>query len=89
MSCYGRVLAVERGFDVAVNGCGNKAIGVSSKSVKWHRKKVKIFFRAIMGDFDAVFACLRGVFTVFVRKSPFRGGERGIKMGVFYKRGPI
>ena len=78
MSCSGRVLAVERGFDVAVNGCGNKAIGVSSKKCQVALEKSKnIFFRTIMGDFDAVFACFGVVFSIFCECLFFEGVKWG------------
>ena len=44
---------------------GIRQLGCLQKSVKWRWKKVKIFFRAIVGDFDAVFACFGVVFSIF------------------------
>ena len=43
------MLAVERGFDVAVNGCGNKAIGVSSKKCQVELEKSKNIFSGDYG----------------------------------------
>lgn len=83
MSCYGRVLAVERGFDVAVNGCGNKAIGVSSKKCQVALEKSKnIFSGRFWVILRQILLVLRLFFAFFVNVSFFEGVKWG-RYGLF------